>query len=114
MSRVEVMSGLERRRRWSEDQKRAIVAEAFGPGASVSEVARRSDIVAGQIYRWRRELGSAAAGFTEIVVSPAPAEKPTYVAPVIEIDFGRGIRVRIPVTTPVELASAIIKALGAR
>jgi transposase len=56
MSRVEVMSGPERRRRWSEDQKRSIVAEAFAPGASVSEVARRMDIVPGQIYRWRHEL----------------------------------------------------------
>jgi transposase len=56
MSRVEVLSGPERRRRWSEDQKRAIVAEAFAPGASVCEVARRRDVVAGQIYRWRRDL----------------------------------------------------------
>jgi hypothetical protein len=38
MSRVEVLSGPERRRRWSEEQKRAIVAEAFAPGASVSAV----------------------------------------------------------------------------
>src|SRR5262249_55225200 len=49
--------------RWSEGQKRAIVEKAFAPGASASEVARRVDIVPGQIYRWRRECGSAAAGF---------------------------------------------------
>jgi hypothetical protein len=36
---VEVISGLERRRRWSEEQKRAIAAEAFAPEASVSAVA---------------------------------------------------------------------------
>jgi hypothetical protein len=36
MSRVEVMSSRERRRRWREDQKRGIVAEAFAPGSSVS------------------------------------------------------------------------------
>ena len=41
MSRVEVLSGPERRRRWSAEQKRSIVAEAFAPGASVCEVARR-------------------------------------------------------------------------
>ena len=39
MSRVEVLSGPERRRRWSTEQKRSIVAEAFAPGASVREVA---------------------------------------------------------------------------
>ena len=68
MSRVEVLSGAERRRRWSAEQKRSIVAEAFGPGASVCEVARRRDVVPGQIYRWRYELRAAAAGFTEVVV----------------------------------------------
>jgi transposase-like protein len=41
-----------------------IVAEAFARRASVCEVARRRDVVAGQIYRWRKEL-TAAAAFTE-------------------------------------------------
>jgi len=41
MARFEVISGPERRRRWSEDQKRALVAAAFAPGAVVAEVARR-------------------------------------------------------------------------
>jgi transposase len=40
MSRVEVLSGPERRRRWSAEQKRSIVAEAFAPGASVSSTPR--------------------------------------------------------------------------
>jgi transposase len=70
MRHVEVISGRERRQRWNEGQKRAIVAEAFAPGASVSEVARRADVVPGQIYRWRRDLGCAVAGFAEVVVAP--------------------------------------------
>jgi transposase len=49
MARVEVISGVERRRRWSADQKRAIGAAAFSPGAVVSEVARRADVNSGQI-----------------------------------------------------------------
>jgi transposase len=114
MSRAEVMPGPERRRRWSEDQKRAIVAEAFAHGASVCDVARRADVVSGQIYRWRRELGSAVAGFAEVMVSPSPRDRSTVVAPAVEIEFGRDIRVRIPATTPQELASAVIKALAAR
>src|SRR5882724_3998746 len=60
MSRIEVLSGPERRRRWNAEQKRSIVAEAFAPGASVCEVARRRDVVPGQIYRWRRDLRAAA------------------------------------------------------
>jgi transposase len=114
MSRVEVMSGPERRRRWSEKQKRAIVAEAFAPGASVSEVARRMDVVSGQIYRWRRELGGAVAGFAEVVVSPSPREMPEADAAAVEIALGTDIRVRIPVTTPTDLACAVIKVVVAR
>jgi transposase len=57
MARVEVITGPERRRCWSAEQKRAIVAESLAPGAVVTEIARRAEIGAGQIYRWRRELG---------------------------------------------------------
>jgi len=97
MSRVEVMSGPERRR--SEEQKRAIVAEAFAPGASVSVVARRADVVPGQIYRWRRELGCAVAGFAEVVVAPS-CERPEADAAAVEVALGADIRIRIPATTP--------------
>jgi transposase len=114
MSRIEVLSGPERRRRWSAEQKRSIVAEAFAPGASVCEVARRRDLIPGQIYRWRTELRTAAAGFTAVVVAPGPRERSTLVVPTLEIELGRDIRVRIPATAPKELASAILKALVTR
>ena len=114
MSRVEVLSGPERRRRWSAEQKRSIVAEAFAPGASVCEVARRRDLVPGQIYRWRNELRTAAVGFTEVMVASEPGERAPTIVPVLEVELGRDIRVRIPATAPKELVSAIIKALVAR
>jgi transposase len=114
MSRVEVLSGPERRRRWSADQKRSIVVEAFAPGSSVCEVARRRDLVPGQIYRWRNELRTGAAGFTEVVVASDPGERSATDVPTLEIELGRDIRVRIPATVPKELASAILKALVAR
>ena len=114
MSRVEVLSGPERRRRWSAEQKRSIVAEAFAPGASVCAVARRLDVVPGQIYRWRHELRSAAQGFAEVMVAPEPSERSTAGVPALEIELGGDIRVRIAATAPKELASAIIKALAAR
>lgn len=112
MNRIEVMSGPERRRRWSAEQKRAIVAEAFAPGASVSEIARRAEVVRGQIYRWRREL--RVAGFAEVVVSSPPCGRPEADAAAVEVALGADIRVRIPVTTPVNLACAVIKAVVVR
>jgi len=114
MSRVEVLPGPERRRRWSLEQKRSIVAEAFAAGASVCEVARRWDVVAGQIYRWRRDLREIAAGFTEVVVAAEPGMKPPVGAAAVEIEFGGDIRVRIAAGVPAELAGAVIKALAAR
>lgn len=114
MGRVEVLSGLERRRRWSVEQKRSIVAEAFGPGASVCEVARRMDVVPGQIYRWRRDLRSAVAGFAEVVVTSGPDQRTVVGAAALEVELGRDIRVRIAATAPKDLASAVIKALVAR
>jgi transposase len=113
MTQIEVLSSPERRRRWSAEQKRLIVAEAFAPGASVCEVARRADVVTSLIYRWRRELRGAAAGFTQVVVAPGADER-AVTSPALEIELGREIRVRIAAAAPKELASAIIKALAAR
>src|ERR1700745_4375620 len=69
MARLEIITGRERRRSWSEDQKRTIVDAAFAPGAIVADVARRASVCAGQIYRWRQELGHAGNGFSQVVIS---------------------------------------------
>jgi len=114
MKRVEVMSAPERRRRWSEAQKRTIVAEAFAPGASVIAVARRVDVVPAQIYRWRRDLSNAAIGFSEVVVSPSPYEMAEAQGPVVEIEVGSDIRIRIPTTTPRDLACIVINSVVTR
>jgi transposase len=114
MSGIEVLSSPERRRRWSAEQKRSLVAEAFAAGASVCEVARRFDVVPGQIYRWRHDLRSAAAGFAEVVVAPGSDQRMAVASPALEIELGRDIRVRVAATAPKDLVSAIIKALAAR
>ena len=44
MARMEIISGTERRRRWSDEAKLRILAEADEPGARIGEVARRHDI----------------------------------------------------------------------
>ena len=116
MARFEVITGPERRRRWSADQKRAIVAESFAPGAVVSEVARRADVSPGQIYRWRQEL-RAAAGFAQVLIapteSPEPKGAPPCAVPAIEVELGEA-RVRIPGSVPADLAAAVLRALSRR
>ena len=117
MAKFELLSGPERRRCWSEDQKRALVAAAFAPGAIVTEVARRADVRAGQIYRWRQELGGGGAGFAAVVVAadadcgPSIASRP---GEAIEIEFSGVACVRIPRSTPPGLAVAVVQALVRR
>src|ERR1700716_1273201 len=53
--RVEVLGGVERRRRWSQDDKVRIVEETLAPGAKVTEVARRNGIAASVVFTWRRQ-----------------------------------------------------------
>ena len=54
MARMELISGIERRRRWSDDAKLRILAEAEQPGACIGDVARRHDIYPAQIQLWRK------------------------------------------------------------
>jgi transposase len=54
--RQEILSGVERRRRWSDAEKQRIILEAGAEGSVVSDVARRHDITRQHIYQWRREL----------------------------------------------------------
>jgi transposase len=117
MAKFELLSGPERRRCWSEDQKRALVAAAFAPGAIVTEVARRADVRPGQIYRWRQELRSGGVGFAAVVVAAA-ADCGPNIAPrageAIEIEFCGVACLRIPPSTPPGLAVAVVQALVRR
>lgn len=53
--RIELITGAERRRRWSSVEKARIVMESLRPGANVSEVARRNGLSPQQLFGWRRE-----------------------------------------------------------
>jgi len=116
MVRLELFSGPERRRRWSADQKRAVVAAAFAPGAIVAEVARRADVRPGQIYRWRQEL-RGGSGFAAVVVTADADCGPGLAArggEPIEIQLNGVASLRIPPSTPPGLAAAVVQALVRR
>jgi len=70
-SRVEVVTSVQRRRRWSPEQKLEIVKQTNEPGSSVSMVARQFGISAAQLFQWRKAYlqGSLmAVGANETVV----------------------------------------------
>jgi len=71
MSPVEVITSVQRRRRWSAQQKKAMVEEAEQPGNSISSVARKYEVHPNQLFKWRRlihEGGLMAAQSEEPLV----------------------------------------------
>ena len=63
--RIEVITGVGRRRRWTDEEKARIVAESLDPATTSSAVARRYGLHASQLFVWRQQLHrgtSSAAG----------------------------------------------------
>ncbi len=79
MARMTVISGAERRRRWSDEDRSRILAAISEPGAVVAEVARRGDVCTSLVFKRRREMReaveaeAAASGFAPVVIQPAAA-----------------------------------------
>jgi transposase len=70
--RVEVLVRADRRRSWSADQKRAIVAESLGPELTPADVARKYGISTGQLYTWRRQMVSLQSAASTSTLCTAP------------------------------------------
>ena len=106
---IEVITGRERRRHWSIEEKLRIVGETFEPGASVGQIAARHEVYPGLLFTWRRQFRNGR-------FSPAreplflPVETPVHNFPVpqpkveqserrhprhIEIELKDGSRVRV-------------------
>jgi transposase len=93
-----------RHRSWPEALKREIVAASLAPGSSVSNVARRYDVNANQVFAWRKRYrgvsgdGPAAAlRLMPVTVTPdRPVERASALArELIEIELAGGYRVRV-------------------
>ncbi|MCQ8894995.1 transposase [Limnobacter humi] len=69
--RVEVIIGVQRRRRWTPEEKLALVQQTYVEGKSVSLVAREAGIAASQLFQWRKAYADGslvAVGANEPVV----------------------------------------------
>ena len=101
----EVLVGPERRRRWSADQKRAIVSESLEEGAVALAVARRHGISSGLLYTWRRKFGADLMPSTSFVPVTVVGEPPVPAQPgqasrqepgsAIGIELPGGIRLQV-------------------
>ena len=114
-----------KRRQWPEALKRRIVAETLAPSASVSVVARRHDVNANQLFKWRREMAAEEPPATtesvvsvamlpvEIVPEPSEARRPERArrSGTIEITFACGARVCLRGEVSAETLQRVIELL---
>jgi transposase len=136
--RVEIITGPERRRRWSEEEKLQFVEEACRPGQSVSQVARHRGINPSQLFAWRRQAlakglvsddrpephAVPALTFAPVKVAaeaptsdareevrPARRRKVPRGSATIEIELKGGDRVRVEGSADAALVTRIVSAL---
>ena len=130
--RVEVLGGLERRRRWSQDDKARIVEETLAPGAKVTEVARRNGVAASVVFTWRRQARTvervgpcfapvqiAAAVTGEDNAKPQSDDRrmrslSTARNGLIEIDLGNRRRIRVDAQVDPEALARVLDVLERR
>ena len=100
------------RRRWSEAQRRRIVAESYRSGESASAVARRHGVHTSMLFKWRRRYRPSAdtvAGFVPVVVDgrePASGR--------MEIVLGDGVRVVVDATVHASALARVLAVVAGR
>ena len=112
---VEVITSVQRRRRWSRAEKERIVAAALEPGAIASEVARAARIHTSQLFRWRQQMcgpAAASARFSPVAIVPDAAAARAATTSMIEVEFTGGARMRITGAADPGTVSALIAALA--
>ena len=130
--RVEVLGGLERRRRWSQDDKARIVEETLAPGANVTEVARRNGVAASLVFTWRRQARTSeqvVPSFAPVQIAPTEAEEaPKLLSAadgrgrslaaarigLIEIELGNRRRIRVDAHVDPEALARVLEVLERR
>lgn len=126
---VEVITSVERRRRWSREDKERLVAATFEPGASVSEIARSAGIHVSQLFRWRKELCQISTPSVpqlipvEVVeplpapalpAEPPPVSRPRKKASMVTIELVGGRRLRVESDVDTEALARILDVLERR
>ena len=122
---MEIITGVERRRRWRDEEKLRILAELDGPGIRFNDVARRHDVSRGLLWQWRDaqrrgKLVAEAPDFVPLRIVPElPAPEPqgsaaatpyaTSIGPESKADSR--IEIVLPAGTAVRVAEGISAAV---
>ena len=119
---VEVVTRGEPRRRWSDEERAHILAEAMAPGAIASHVARRFGVSTGQFYTWRKAmlLRSAPVGVVPILAKADFAEvrlsapSPIPQTGMMEIALPGGAMIRVDAAVDGAALGRVLAALTGR
>lgn len=115
--------GVERRRRWGDDDKLAIVSSVGVDGATVTQVAQRHEITRQQIYAWRHELkkkglwlpdqGAVFLPIDVPVLESAPTEAAPVAPVVVELRLAKGRCLRFDSAMDDTVLTRLIRAVEA-
>ena len=124
-SLIEVVSRVSGRRRWTVEQKLAVLRDAFGPEGCVRAACERHDVGSGSIYTWRRQAMSGELtgvrkpiepAFAQVQISePLALPAPTIAERsegVIGIELPSGIKVSVDATVDADALSRVIGVLA--
>jgi transposase len=117
-AQVEVITSVQRRRRWTAAEKERMVAASMEPGAVASEIARDAGLHPSQLFGWRRQLCQRredAPAFAAVRLAAGQVSAATALAPppgTIDIEFVTGARVRITGPVDASTIAAMVTALA--
>ena len=116
---MEIITGVERRRRWRDEEKLRILAELDEPGARFNDVARRHDVSRGLLWQWRDaqrrgKLMAEAPGFLPLRIVPElPAPEPQCSVTAAPIDPENQADSRIEIVLPDGTAVRVAEGISA-
>jgi transposase len=126
MNTVEVITRVERRRRWSREEKQRVVAESARPDRTVSQVARAHGVAPNLLFTWRRQfLAAAVAGddaspsFVPVRLTeeapglPETGTEPSAAGGRLEIRLPSGIVINVIGEVASESLRRVLAAVGA-
>ena len=111
---IEIITGKERRRRWSAEEKLRIVTESHEPGACVTAVAARHDVYPSLVFAWRRQFrvgrlpSPASPGFVPVrLLGSAPrTDSPPRCSAASDAGASTGIEIALPDGTHLHISHA--------
>jgi len=116
MNRIEVITSVERRRRWSRAEKERWVAALEAPGAVAVEVARQAGVDPSLLYRWRRQAMASreVVSFVPVAIAADAAEHAAEPSPpaALTIEFSGGARLKVEGAPDVGTLTRVIDALS--